>query len=203
MERVKKKIEFIATDIGAGYKLFSHQTKEISHTILTNDPSMTAWGWAVMSYQGEVIKTGCIKTETEGKKRRIRKSDETCQRISEINNILLGVIKENNVNYILTESPHGSQNASAAVMIGAVAAIMQTISDCFGIGIEFYSEQDSKKCLLGKKSATKQETIDAIAKIYDVPWAKTKYKDEAVADAIAVYHVASKQSSTLKLFNTK
>lgn len=172
-------------------------------TILTNDPSMTAWGWAIMSYQGEVLLRGCIKTETEGKKRRIRKSDETCRRISEINNTLLSIIKENNVNYILTESPHGSQNASAAVMIGAVAAIMQTISDCLGIGIEFYSEQDSKKCLLGKKSATKQETIDAIDKLYVVPWFGTKYKDEAVADAIAVYHVASKQSSTLKLLKGK
>lgn len=170
-----------------------------SPTIITNDPSMTAWGWAVVSYQGEIIETGCIKTETEGKKRRIRKSDETSQRISEINTVLLGLIKKHNVNFILSEAPHGSQNASAAVMIGAVAAIVQTIADCFNLAVEFYSEQDSKKCLLGKKSATKQETIDAIADLYDVPWTGVKYKDEAVADAIAVYHVASKQSTTLKL----
>ena len=99
-------------------------------TILTNDPSMTAWGWAVLGYDGKIIETGCIKTVTEGKKRRIRKSDETSQRICEINTILLRLIKRYNVNYILTESPHGSQNASAAVMIGVVAAIVQTISDC-------------------------------------------------------------------------
>ena len=168
-------------------------------TILTNDPSMTAWGWAIMSFNGEVTKTGCIKTETEGKKRRIRKSDETSQRISEINNILINIIKEHNVKMILSEAPHGSQNASAAVMIGVVAAIAQTIADCFNLPIEFYSEQDSKKCLLNKKSATKQETIDAINTLYAVPWASIKYKDEAVADAIAVYHVASKQSSVLKM----
>jgi Holliday junction resolvasome RuvABC endonuclease subunit len=185
-------------------KLIKERNKQVQlftkNTILTNDPSMTAWGWAIMSYEGIVLKTGCIKTVTEGKKRRIRKSDETSQRISEINNVLLSLIRDNHVNYILTESPHGSQNASAAVMIGAVAAIVQTISDCLGIGVEFYSEQDSKKCLLNKKSATKQDTIDAIAKLYKVPWANVKYKDEAVADAIAIYHVASKQSSTLKLF---
>ena len=168
-------------------------------TILTNDPSMTGWGWAVLNYQGKIIKTGCIKTKTEGKKRRIRNSDETAQRISEINNILLNVIKHYNVNYILTESPHGSQNANAAVMIGIVAAIVQTISDCLNIGVEWYSEGDSKKCLLGKISATKQETIDAIKELYDVPWDNVKYRDEAVADALAIHHVATKQSSTLKL----
>lgn len=173
------------------------------YTILTCDPSMTAWGWAVIHYNGEILYTGCIKTETEGKKRRIRKSDETCQRISEINHILIGLIREHNVNLILSESPHGSQNASAAVMIGAVAAIVQTISDCLGIAVEFYSEQDSKKCLLNKKSATKQETIDAITLLYQVPWANVKYKDEAVADAIAVYHVALHQSTVLKFFKNK
>jgi Holliday junction resolvasome RuvABC endonuclease subunit len=188
-------------------------------TILTNDPSMTAWGWAVVTFDGVILKTGCIKTETAGKKRRIRKSDETSQRISEINNILIGLIKEYNVNLILSESPHGSQNASAAVMIGAVAAIVQTISDCLDIAVEFYSEQDSKKCLLGKKSATKIETMLAIDKLYKVPitkgigknrkgevialWSGVAYIDEAVADALSIHYVASKQSSTLKLLRNK
>jgi Holliday junction resolvasome RuvABC endonuclease subunit len=184
-------------------------------TILTNDPSMTAWGWAVLDYQGNIIETGCIKTVTEGKKRRIRKSDETSQRICEINTVLLRLIKRYNVNYILTESPHGSQNASAAVMIGIVAAIVQTISDCLGIGVEWYSEGDSKKCLLGRISATKMETMEAINEIYKVPlphkvgknrkgeinalWSGVAYIDEAVADALAVHYVATKQSSTLKM----
>jgi Holliday junction resolvasome RuvABC endonuclease subunit len=64
--------------------------------------------------------------------------------------------------------------------------------------MESYSEQDSKKCLLGKKAATKQETIEAIKKLYDVPFTGKKNHDEAVADAIAVFHVASKQSGVLK-----
>ena len=171
--------------------------------ILTNDPSMTAWGWCIMDLYDSIIDQGCIKTETAGKKRRIRKSDETFQRISEINNVLLDVIKKHNVKYILTESPHGSQNASAAVMIGAVAGIVQTISDCLGIGFESYSEGDSKKCLLGKNSATKKETIDAISKIYEVKWTNIKYKDEAIADAISIYNVAMKQSSSLKLLKQR
>jgi Holliday junction resolvasome RuvABC endonuclease subunit len=167
-------------------------------TILCNDPSFTAWGYVVM--RGNcILEMGCIKTKTEGKKRRIRKSDENAQRISEINKTLLHAIQLHKVNYILSEAVHGSQNASAAVMMGATMGILQTIADCLELPIEWYSEGDSKKNLLGKISATKHETIAAIDKLYDVDWTGIEYRDEAIADALSIHYVASKQSPTLKL----
>ena len=192
------------------YKKKINQTKVIlesflikQNTILTNDPSMTAWGWGILTFSVEIIELGCIKTKTEGKKRRIRKGDETTARISEINKILLELIRKYNVTYILSELPHGSQNAAAAVMIGVVAGIAQTIADTLDIGIEWFSEGDSKKCLLGKISATKQETIDAIDQIYAVPWTNIKWRDEAIADALSIHYCATKQSSSLKLLKQK
>ena len=167
-------------------------------TILTNDPSFTAWGWAVIR-DGTVINVGCIKTSPENKKKRIRKSDDTIRRIQEINTELLRVIRKYHINYILSEAPHGSQNASAAVMIGVVTGIAQTISDALNIPIEFYSEEDSKKCVLNKRSATKKEMILAINKLYCVPWFDIGYKDEAVADAVAIFHTAMKFSNVLKM----
>jgi Holliday junction resolvasome RuvABC endonuclease subunit len=167
--------------------------------ILTNDPSFTAWGWAVIDMKGEVIKVGCIKTEPESAKRRIRKGDDTVRRIGEINDVLLSVIGEYNIQILLCELPHGSQNAQAAVMIGAVTGITQTLADCKGLPIDWYSEQDAKKHLLHKKSAVKKEIIDAISQIYKVPWKGVKYHDEAVADAMAIYHVAKSQSPLLKM----
>lgn len=168
--------------------------------VLANDPSICAWGYAVLNGRGSVLSFGCIKTAGGGKKMRIRKGDDTVRRIREINQVLLSVIKKYNVTYLISELPHGSQNASAAVMQGIVSGIMQTISDCLEIGVEWYSEGDSKKCLLGKISAEKKETIDAISKLYSLNWTKTKYIDEAVADALSIHYVASKQSSTLRLF---
>lgn len=168
-------------------------------TILTNDPSMTAWGYAVIR-DNIVIATGCIKTSPEQKRRRIRAGDDRCRRISEINNCLLDIIKLYNVNYILSELPHGSQNASAAVMIGMTAGIVQTISDVLKIGIEWYSEEDSKKCVLKKRSATKTEMVDKIKTLYKVKWTDVKYRDEAVADAIAIHYTACNQSPVLKLY---
>jgi Holliday junction resolvasome RuvABC endonuclease subunit len=176
--------------------------RESEGTILANDPSMTAWGWVVLDFSGFVIESGCIKTEgVPKKKRRIRKGDDTVRRVSEINQVLLDVIKRNNVRYILSELPHGSQNASAAVMIGICTGVMQTIADTLDIGIEWFSEGDSKKCLLGKISATKDETIQAIDALYKntITWTGKKYKDEAIADAMSIYHVARKTSPTLKL----
>jgi Holliday junction resolvasome RuvABC endonuclease subunit len=77
--------------------------------------------------------------------------------------------------------------------------MVQTISDTLEIPVEWYSEMDSKKFVLGKKAAVKSEMIEAIKKLYDVPWKNIKYHDEAVADAIAVYHTAVGLSPTLKL----
>lgn len=169
--------------------------------ILTNDPSMTAWGFGVLDWQGSIIEVGCIKTSgTPKKKRRIRKGDDAVRRVNEINQVLLQIIKKYNINYILSELPHGSQNASAAVMIGIVTGIMQTLADTLEIGIEWYSEGDSKKCVLAKQAATKTEMIEAINKLYKVPWTDVGYKDEAIADALAIHYAATKQSSTLKLF---
>ena len=177
------------------------RTTESKHhfNILTNDPSMTAWGWAVISPLGHVVKVGAIKTEPRSKKLRIRKGDDRLRMVSEINAVLLDVIKQYNIGFIFSESPHGSQNASAAVMIGMVAGIMQTISDCLDIGIEWYSEADAKKCVSGKRSVGKDEMVKIISKLYNVPWKGVKWHDQGVADALAVFHVARQQSSVLKL----
>jgi len=165
--------------------------------ILTNDPSFTAWGYAVVS-KNKILESGCIKTAPEQKKRRIRASDDRTRRASEIAGSLLQLIATHDVNFILSESPHGSQNAQAAIMIGLVAGLLVGISESLNIPIEWYSEQDSKKAVLGKKAATKEDMIEAIDKLYDVDWRSTKYIDEAVADALAVHYVATQQSPTLK-----
>ena len=170
--------------------------------VLTNDPSITAWGYAVLDAQDKILATGCIKTEPLYKKRRTRKGDDTVRRVSEINQRLIKVIRHYKVTYLLTELPHGSQNASAAVMIGIVTGVVQTLSDALKIGVEWYAEMDAKKCVLGKNSATKREMINAICELYDVPWKGVKYKDEAIADALAIHYTATKQSNVLQLFKT-
>jgi len=169
--------------------------------ILTNDPSFTAWGWAVLTPAGKILETGCIKTAPTEKKLRMRKGDDRVRRTTEICMQLLAIIKKYNVSFMTSELPHGSQNANAAIMMGVVVGILQGIACTTGISLEWFSEGDAKMRVLGKRSAAKLEMITAIDKIYDVPWTGVGHKDEAVADALAVFHVTKEQSSTFALLN--
>ncbi len=166
---------------------------------MTNDPSMTAWGWVVLNQWGDVIDRGVIKTEPKAKLLRIRKGDDNVRRVKEMSSELNKVIADYNIQYLLSELPHGSQSAIAAVMLGCVLGILQTISQCKDIGIEWYNEGDCKENISGKKSLTNKDAmVLLIKKRYDLDWFNVRWKDQAVADALAVYDVAKKQSSTLR-----
>lgn len=186
--------------------------------VLACDPSITAWGWAVVNNNSDVLDYGCIKTISNHKKLRIRKGDDSISRITEIVEALLSVIKTYDIKYIVSELPHGSQSAAAADAIGIVKGIMQSIAVTTNIGIEWYSEGDSKKALLGKLSGEKIETIMAIDKKYKVPktkglkkdgkgrtialWSGVSYIDEAVADSLSIHYTASLSSTVLKAMKT-
>lgn len=175
-------------------------SKSDTNYILTNDPSMTAWGWAVVTPQGKVVDSGAIKTQPSHKKLGIRKGDDRARRITEINSELLEVIEKWKIKLILSEQPHGSQSAVAAVMIGITAGIVQTMGDCLDIAVEWFSEAEAKKAISGKRSVGKDEmVVIAKTKFSNVNWRNTKWIDQAVADSLAVFYVASKQSALIKL----
>lgn len=169
--------------------------------ILTNDPSVTAWGWAVVQLAGgrsRILDTGCIKTKPEYKKKRIRKSDDTVRRFKEISDKLVELHKKHDLDWVLSEAPHGSQSASAAIMIGGVAGVLAMYSSAHDLPIEWYSEGDCKKHLCGERSLSKQATVDMIVDIYGDSWLRgIKYKDQAVADALAVFHAGRDSSQAL------
>ncbi|KKK89666.1 hypothetical protein LCGC14_2730800 [marine sediment metagenome] len=167
--------------------------------ILAHDPSVTAWGWVVITPSGKVIETGTIKTEPSPKKLHIRKGDDRSRRITELTFPLLNAIKIHNIQFMVSEQPHGSQSAVAALMIGITAGILQTLSDCLDIGLEWYGEGDCKKAVSGRRSLDKDEMVRLIDKLYEVKWEGVKWKDQAVADALAVFHLASQQSAVLKV----
>lgn len=121
-------------------------------------------------------------------------------RIEFIGNKLKEVIEEYEVKFIVSELPHGSQSALAATALGLVSGLVSGASIFSDIGLEWYNEGECKKSLLGKISATKGDIIIAIDNLYNVPWKGVMYHDEAVADAMAVYHTAMKKSPYLKTF---
>lgn len=172
-----------------------------SFTVLANDPSLTGWGWAVINETG-IIATGCIKTAPENKKRRIRKGDDDTRRVAELATEIRHIITWYGVDFIISELPHGSQSASGMKMVGITMGILMSVSVLGEKPIEWYSEGDAKHALLKKRTATKDETIQAIKRELGFKdWAGVKYKDEAVADALAIYYVAKQQSQLIQFYH--
>jgi Holliday junction resolvasome RuvABC endonuclease subunit len=169
--------------------------------VLTNDPSITAWGWAVVDpTTNEVVDSGAIKTKPAEAKLRIRKGDDRVHRVTQINRSLLAIIQKYEIAMILSELPHGSQSAVAATMIGMVTGVMQAIGDCLDIPVEWYSESDAKLAVSNSRSVPKEEMIRLVSELFpNLEWRDTKWIDEAVADSLAVFYVARQQSPSLKM----
>ena len=169
--------------------------------VLSNDPSVAAWGWAIIKIHkgmARIMETGCIKTETQYKAGKIYKADDNARRFTEIVEVLNGLHKKYKIDWILTEAPHGSQSASAAIMVGAVAGILATFSVCHGLPVDYYNEKEAKRHLLGSSSGSKQATIDGISAKYGTKWVRNvKYIDEAVADALQIFDLGRTRSQAL------
>jgi len=168
------------------------------HRIITIDPSLTGFGFVVIGKGEKILKTGVVKTKPADKKLRVRKGDDTVRRVREISNALLHTIQKYEIALIVSEQPHGSQSAVSMKMVGLMLGLIENMSVCLNIPIEWYLEGECKKTLLGKRSAGKGEIIDKVKELYRVNWYNTKYKDEAIADAIAVYHHAKHYSQIIK-----
>lgn len=171
--------------------------------VLAVDPSLTAFGWAVVPVKTPTIVylSGCIKTKSSDKKLKIRKGDQRIARVQIINKNLLDLIREIDIVLIVAEQPHGSQSAGAAVSLGLMIGILQTLSDSFDLPIEWYSEHEAKKFNLQNHKVTKLEMIEAMSSIFSnwhLPGYGNKAINEAVADSLAVYNTALFYSPLLK-----
>lgn len=177
-------------------------------SVLVCDPSFTAWGWAVV-YVGnisdgiQVLDYGCIKTAPEAKKRRIRQGDDRVRRTSEIIRELQRLEDKYRFSFVIGELPHGSQNAKAAIMMGTVVGVLQTFAMLVGVPIEWYSENDAKKAVLGRNSASKADIISEVENRVNIKISGPKYAREAVADSLAIYIAAQQSSPTLQILRNR
>jgi len=168
--------------------------------IMACDPSFTAWGWVIL--EGHLVQAqGVIVTKPEAKKKKIRAGDDQARRVREIIMELERIIKEYHVSYIVSELPHGSQNYKGAVMIGVVTGILEGFNVLRNIPLEWYLENDAKRALFGRLSASKAQVKEAVDNLYEVRWTGTAFRDEAVADALAIYYAAECSSPTIKFMN--
>lgn len=194
MKRIKTSL------LGAEQMADYLKRSEKKNLIMTNDPSMTGWGWAVIDPKDNtVVDCGMIHTEPANKALRTRKGDDRVRRVQELTFELIRVIKKYHIALIVSELPHGSQSAVAAIMIGISTGVMQALGDALGVPVEWFSESDAKLAAANRRHVPKGHMVAIMENLYpDTQWKKTKLANEAIADSLAVFHVARRQSTILK-----
>ena len=171
--------------------------------VLCFDPSLTAWGWALVDPETDhIVDTGVVVTKPSDKKIKMSKGDDLARRYKIIVNALKPLVEQSDL--IVTEQPHGSQSYHAAVMVGAVTSMVVTLSQCLSVPVEFFTESECKSLLFGKPaSISKNQTKRKISKKYKIDWSGVDYVDFAVADALSVYNAAKVSSPLLSILLKK
>lgn len=155
--------------------------------ILALDIAFKNLGWSVL-HQGKIIDFGTIRTE-KSKKKNTLVSDDKATRGTSMAEELNAIIHKHKPAGIVGELPSGSQNASAANLLGWAAGIVIGVATCHKLPCEWISQGDSKKAALGVRSATKEATMEwATQEFPDTEFPSAKCNFEHVADSLAAYH---------------
>lgn len=169
--------------------------------ILAIDPSFCNTGWSVWDGAGQVIDTGCIRTE-KTKNKMLRVSDDTAARIQTVAGELAAVIQQHKVAGIVAELPSGgAKSAAAAKAMGIATAIVACTAEFHKLPAEYYTPMDVKKALAHNKVASKEDMEQAaaiVSPIQAAKWAHQKGKFqgrylpewEHIADSIGCYEAA-------------
>jgi len=152
--------------------------------VLTLDPSLRAFGWAIVS-NGKYVAGGCVKTKK--KKGLIVDSDYISLR--ELIEALMDLNKKYKITEVYYEVPGGSKGFRCAQTLAAVRGAV--LSFCLNNALPHNEVRviDLRKELVGNKDASKDEILACVLKKIPTFSVKGLKDDEkyAISDALAVY----------------
>lgn len=158
------------------------------------DPSLANWGLASAELdliQGTMSVPQLQVIQPEGlKSKQVRVNSEDLHKVEQIARVVLPAAQAAKI--VFAEVPVGSQSARAMASYGICIGVIAVLKS-LGIEIIEVTASEVKKAMTGRKSASKQEMIDAAFKVY--PTANWSYhrgalaaKNEHMADAIGAIH---------------
>lgn len=191
--------------------------------LLSLDVAFENIGYSIFN-ERKLIKVGLISApKFKGK---FRKTDERIDRCSKMSGDLMRLIFSEGIQGIIAEIPSGSQNATAANLLGWASALVVSTSRVLDIPMEHVTQRDVKLAVMGTEKATKDQIMDRMAlhykwekksKIIKITKGKRKGKDtkqvnyfpfglkypkgkfEHIADSIGVYW-ASQDRNLVRMF---
>lgn len=151
--------------------------------IFYGDPSLCAYGYAVLDNKGKILEKGCIRTSSA-------ETDET--RAGKIGQELTRLVSDYNVGKANFEKSIGSKSYSAAKALALVQGLTIGVLQAFDVPFQTFSACDIKQGLVGKRDAEKQEVLDVVVKLcplFEVALKDIKNKTDrfAVSDSLAIY----------------
>jgi Holliday junction resolvasome RuvABC endonuclease subunit len=170
--------------------LLTSQTKG-DDMLLALDPGYTNTGW-VLFEDGEIIDSGCIKTEKTKRKGSLVSHDHAA-RCSLIAKKLAEIIREHDVQGIVGELPSSGGKSSRAVAgMARAGAIPACVAAIFSIPCEWCTPFELKKHMTGNGNAGKGSIQAEVLKRYpSARNGKGKGDFEHIADAIGAYETLS------------
>jgi Holliday junction resolvasome RuvABC endonuclease subunit len=182
--------------------------------VLALDPSFRNTGYVVFEIVGiaeRILEQGLVKTEKNDKKRKVRASDQRVEQVQILINGLRDVIQRHKPKLIIAELPtSGGKSANAVASMAIAQTVCGAIAAYEDLPYEWVTPTENKKSLTGKKTASKEEMMQAAIKLYPhlkgvYTHTKGQYKGklrnefEHVADAIGAFEAAKQNSSIIRL----
>ena len=171
------------------------------------DPGLADLGWAAVQLHAdreEVAALGLIRT-AKGKGKGVLVTDDLHRRGQELARALSGVLDEwSDVVCICAESISYPRSAAVSAMIGRAWGVIDAELQRRQLALVSASPQAIKKAVTGRKSASKDEVIDALDRRYDgnvrrlLSSIRAKTKHEHPADAVGAV-VACLENDHLRL----
>lgn len=156
-------------------------------TILSLDPSLRAFGWAIIK-DSEFVDGGCIETSQVSDS---TQGDSDTAALDKLSQELKKIIDTYEIDLVIFEASGGSKSSRAIQSLAFVKGLV--ISACIFSNIKYktISAKAVKKALIGKSDASKDEILEEVRKKFNLFDKKTsklsKFKVYAIADASATY----------------
>jgi len=152
------------------------------------DPGFAAIGLAAVDLlhpAGATIRAvELLQTKPSHKKERLASSDDESRRLTEIEDVIIAFLDVHLPDVVAIEDPPWGKNAKAvrvcALMWGAAHALCRVR----GLTVVNLTSQSIKKTVAGKRTASKEEVLDAIKAKYPFDGWPTTNAVEHVADAV-------------------
>lgn len=173
--------------------------------ILGLDPSLTAYGWAVLAVEASprVVAVGCMRTKPDAKSRHVYQADLDGARVDELAAGLLEVLRTHHVAMVACEAPAGAQSAIAAKALGLAYGVTRAILVAQGRSVLTVQAHEAKRAVGGTMTATKAEVaagVEALTRWRSSASSQPAREGEADAVAVALTALRSPACEVLRAF---